>query len=60
MAFHICTLTFHASVELVKERVVDHTEHGTFERDEPERDARVREAMDEVRRAVCGGSGNAG
>ena len=46
-------MAFDAMIEVVEEGVVDHPEDGAFLRDEPERDAHVREAVDEVRRSVC-------
>ena len=48
MAFHICTLTFHASVELVKERVVDHSKNGDLVVDKSDRNTNMRESMNEI------------
>ena len=43
-----------AREELVEEGVVDHAEHGALLVDEADGDRDVREAVDEVGRAVCG------
>ena len=48
MAFHICTLTFHASVQLVKERVVDHPEYGDLVVDKSDRNTNMRESMNKI------------
>lgn len=52
MTFHIRALALHSSVELVEEWIVDHSEHGDLVVNKTDRNANVRESVNEVSSAI--------